>query len=89
METVGSTELRAIKLTGRITKDHRLEVDLPLDVRAGEAEVIVLVSARPTNLNPEEHARWAEDMKAFRAKLGTIHPPLSDAVLEERTEYES
>ena len=89
MDTADSTELRAIKLTGRITKDHRLEVDLPLDVRAGEAEVIVLVSARPTNLSPEERVRRAEDMKTFRAKLGTIHPPLSDAVLEERAEYES
>ncbi|MBI4579118.1 MAG: hypothetical protein HY718_05405 [Planctomycetes bacterium] len=82
-QAAGPTPLRAIKLTGRITTDHRLEVDLPLDVRAGEAEVIILITAAPSP-SAEDRAGWLKEMEAFRRKIGPIHPPVSEAVIEER-----
>ena len=84
METVGSTELRAIKLTGRITKDHRLEVDLPLDVRAGEAEVIVLVSAAVPSAPADDRRPWLHELHQVRAALKDVPGSFADAIIAAR-----
>lgn len=83
-------QLRAIKIAGRITNDRRLEVSLPPDVGEGEVEVIILVTAAPPQpeVDPDDRARWLEKMRRLREKIGPIHPPVSEAVLEERAEYE-
>ena len=35
--------MRAIKLVAEVTEDHKVVVELPSDVQAGRAEIIVLV----------------------------------------------
>ena len=39
--------MRQIKLIGTIGSDHKLSADMPSDVPAGPAEIIVLVRDRP------------------------------------------
>lgn len=39
--------MRAIKLRTRVNQDHTLRLDLPPDVNAGPAEVIVLLPEEP------------------------------------------
>jgi hypothetical protein len=39
--------MQAVKLKTYITKNHRLELDLPDDIPEGDAEVIVLVQDAP------------------------------------------
>jgi len=45
--------MQALKLKTYITKDHRLELDLPEDTPEGAAEVIVLVQDSPESTAEE------------------------------------
>ncbi|MDY7094435.1 MAG: hypothetical protein SX243_15800 [Acidobacteriota bacterium] len=35
--------MKAIKLASRVTKDHKVQIDLPEEVREGPVEIIVLL----------------------------------------------
>lgn len=45
--------MKAVKVMGRITEDHRLEVILPSDTPTGNAEVIVLVDEPEAGSNDQ------------------------------------
>jgi hypothetical protein len=45
--------MQAVKLKTYITKDHRLELDLPDDLPEGAAEIIVLVQDAPSSTDEE------------------------------------
>lgn len=76
--------MRAVKLTGTITSNHKLMIDLPDDLPTGPAEIIVLVdvaSAVPSD---------AEDrFEAFLEGLETSpHRQRSKAEIDQYLEEE-
>lgn len=73
----------AVKLTVTIPADHRLELQLPNDVPAGPAEVIVLVPS-PQEL-PERHP---PSLAEFRSSLG-VAPSASNTVVQSREDERS
>jgi gamma-glutamyl:cysteine ligase YbdK (ATP-grasp superfamily) len=52
--------MRQIKLTGTISSDHKLSVDVPPDVPVGTAEVIVRVSDSPKAEKPNDLASFMD-----------------------------
>ena len=79
--------MQAIKLSTRVGRDHRIEIDLPPEVPEGEVEVIVLI--------PETASSTAkESLRAFFEQLDqSLHKRLTKEeidryIAEERASWD-
>lgn len=77
--------MRAIKLTGYIGSNHRLELDLPEDMPEGSAEVIVLIPESSSD-TPHDPRRYLEDF--FRDLDTSDRPHLSSEDIDRYLENE-
>lgn len=76
--------MRAVKLTGTITGDHKLMLDLPDDLPTGPAEVIVLVNEASAVSTDAD-----ESFEAFLDSLGkSPHRRRSKAEIDRYLEQE-
>lgn len=70
--------MHALKLKAHIDSNHRIEIQLPIDVPEGEAEVIILIPYRPSSTE--------EGLRAFFDHLDR-HPPSQRHSKEEIDAY--
>ena len=80
--------MRAIKLHGRVEKDHTLSLLLPEDVAEGPAEVIVLVpeerersAETPARRTPRRLADDLDEIALHCARLPVLDPRTPDEIL--------
>ncbi len=80
--------MQAIKLNAHIDHNHRLEIQLPIDVPEGDAEVIVLIpSSVPNEALRRRHLEELLERSAHTGNAGRSAADIDRQVAEERDSW--